>query len=103
MLKFFHSPDACSDGILVLLEEIGAAYEVEVIDLVKGKQRELNFLEKTRKIYAVVQIGSRFLRSACGITRRTVSACALDAKPPKASGTSSAAAMSAWGRRMNVI
>ena len=50
MLKFFHSPGACSDGILVLLEEIGAAYEVEVIDLVKGKQRELNFLEKTAQL-----------------------------------------------------
>ena len=49
MLKFFHSPGACSDGILVLLEEIGAAYEVEIIDLVKGMQREPNFLEKTRK------------------------------------------------------
>ena len=49
MLKFFHSPGACSDGILVLLEEIGAAYEVEIIDLVKGMQREPNFLEKNPK------------------------------------------------------
>ena len=46
MLKLFHSPGACSDGILVLLEEIGAAYEVEIIDLAKGMQRDPTFLQK---------------------------------------------------------
>jgi len=49
MLKLFHSPGACSDGILVLLEEIGAAYEVEIIDLAKGMQRDPTFLQKNPK------------------------------------------------------
>jgi glutathione S-transferase len=49
MLKLFHSPGACSDGILVLLEEIGAAYEVEIIDLAKGIQRDPTFLQKNPK------------------------------------------------------
>jgi hypothetical protein len=37
------------------------------------------------------------------MTRKTVSACALDGMLPKASGTARAAAMRARGRRMNVM
>ncbi len=44
MLTLFHSPGSCSDGILLLLEEVGAEYEVEVIHVTKGMQREPTYL-----------------------------------------------------------
>lgn len=49
MLTLFHSPGTCSDGILLLLEEVGATYTVEIIDVVKGMQRNPSFLAKNPK------------------------------------------------------
>ncbi|MFC6762594.1 hypothetical protein ACFQFQ_28425 [Sulfitobacter porphyrae] len=33
MLTFYHSPQSCSNGILLLLHEVGAAFETRIIDL----------------------------------------------------------------------
>ena len=33
MMRLFHAPGSCSDGIAFLLEEIGAEYDVQIIDL----------------------------------------------------------------------
>ncbi|MCG3267380.1 glutathione S-transferase family protein [Yoonia sp. I 8.24] len=49
MLTLFHSPGSCSDGIFLLLEEVGAEYEVEVIDLKTGGQRDPAFLARNPK------------------------------------------------------
>lgn len=49
MLTLFHSPGSCSDGILLLLEEVGAEYEVEVIDVKTGGQRDPAFLSRNPK------------------------------------------------------
>ncbi|SHK48367.1 glutathione S-transferase [Shimia gijangensis] len=49
MLTLFHSPGSCSDGILLLLEEVRAEYEVVVIDVMKGMQRTPEFLGKNPK------------------------------------------------------
>lgn len=38
MMTFFHSPGSCSNGILFLLHEVGAAFECVVVDLRKGEQ-----------------------------------------------------------------
>lgn len=37
-MKLFHMPGACSTGILLLLEELGADYELQLIDLATGQQ-----------------------------------------------------------------
>ncbi|MCA0869965.1 glutathione S-transferase family protein [Seohaeicola saemankumensis] len=44
MMRLFHSPGSCSEGILLLLEEIGAPFEVEVIDLKQQAQRDPAYL-----------------------------------------------------------
>jgi glutathione S-transferase len=49
MLTLFHSPGSCSDGILLLLEEVGAKYEVKIIDVMKGMQRDPIFLNDNPK------------------------------------------------------
>lgn len=49
MLTLFHSPGSCSDGILLLLEEIGAPYELEIVDVKKGMQRDPAFLVQNPK------------------------------------------------------
>ncbi len=49
MLTLFHAPGSCSDGILLLLEEVGAHYTVETIDLAKGGQKDPGFLAKNPK------------------------------------------------------
>ena len=43
-MKLFHSPNSCSLGIQVLLEEIGAPYELIVTDLKKGENRRPEYL-----------------------------------------------------------
>ena len=43
-MKLFYSPGACSLGIHVLLEEIGAAYETEVISTREGMQHQPHYL-----------------------------------------------------------
>ncbi len=49
MLTLFHSPGSCSDGILIILEEVGANYEIERIDVTKGMQRDPRFLARNPK------------------------------------------------------
>lgn len=43
-MKLFHAPGACSLGIRVLLEEIGAPHEVVTLDLRAGGQRAPDYL-----------------------------------------------------------
>lgn len=43
-LVLFHSPNTRSSGVLVLLEELGAACELHVLDLKAGEQRESAYL-----------------------------------------------------------
>lgn len=43
-MKLFHAPGTCSLGIRILLEEIGAPYEVAVLDLRSGAHREADYL-----------------------------------------------------------
>lgn len=38
MLTFYHSPQSCSNGILLLLHEVGAAFETRIVDLRAGNQ-----------------------------------------------------------------
>lgn len=49
MPKLFHAPGSCSNGILLLLEETGVAYEIESIDLAKGAQRAPDYLAQNPK------------------------------------------------------
>jgi glutathione S-transferase len=44
MMKFFHSPGSCSDGILLLLQELHVEFETEIINLKKGMQHDPEFL-----------------------------------------------------------
>ena len=44
MNMLFHSPGTCSLGIHILLEEIGAPYELTLIDVTKGKQHQSDYL-----------------------------------------------------------
>jgi glutathione S-transferase len=44
MMKFFHSPGSCSDGILLLLQELHVEFETEIINLKKGMQHDPAFL-----------------------------------------------------------
>ena len=41
---FFHAPQSRSGGTLALLEELGANYELRVLDLKRGEQREAPYL-----------------------------------------------------------
>jgi glutathione S-transferase len=43
MMRFYYAPGACSLGIHVILEEIGAPYEAVAIDLKSGEQRGKTF------------------------------------------------------------
>ena len=43
-VTLFHSPQSRSAGALVLLEELGADYELHVLDLKKGEQRQPAYL-----------------------------------------------------------
>jgi glutathione S-transferase len=44
MMKFFHSPGSCSDGILLLLQELHIEFKTEIINLKKGMQHDPAFL-----------------------------------------------------------
>jgi glutathione S-transferase len=48
-MKLFHAPGACSLGIRVLLEEIGAPHEVVGVDLRAGGQRTPDYLAMNPK------------------------------------------------------
>jgi glutathione S-transferase len=43
-MRLFHAPGSCSLGIRILLEEIGAPYDLAVIDLAAGAQRNPSYL-----------------------------------------------------------
>ena len=43
-VTLFHAPQSRSAGALVLLEELGADYELHVLDLKKGEQRQPSYL-----------------------------------------------------------
>jgi glutathione S-transferase len=44
-LVFFHSPNTRSAGVRVLLEELGAPYELRVLNMKAGEQRQADYLE----------------------------------------------------------
>ena len=43
-LTFYHAPNTRSTGTLILLEELGAPYRLELVDLKAGAQREPAYL-----------------------------------------------------------
>jgi len=49
MLTLFHSPGACSMGIVFLLEELGVDYTLAAIDLRKGEQNDTAFRQMNPK------------------------------------------------------
>lgn len=44
-LTFFHAPNSRSAGVRILLEELGADYDLRVLDLKKKEQREPDYLD----------------------------------------------------------
>ncbi|AJE45861.1 glutathione S-transferase family protein [Celeribacter indicus] len=48
-MKLYHSPGTCSEGILVLLEEIGADYDLVITDLKQAAHREPEYLRVNPK------------------------------------------------------
>jgi glutathione S-transferase len=42
-ITFFHSPNTRSTGVLILLEELGAPYELTVLNMKAGEQRAPNY------------------------------------------------------------
>ena len=59
-VTFFHSPQSRSAGTLVLLEELGADYELHVLNLKKGEQRQADYLavNPMGKVPAIVHDGA---------------------------------------------
>ena len=59
-VTFYHSPQSRSAGALVLLEELGADYELRVLDLKKGEQRQAAYLavNPMGKVPAIVHDGA---------------------------------------------
>lgn len=49
MLTLFHSPGSCSNGILYLLNEIGAPHQVVIVDVLAGDQRRGSYLSLNPK------------------------------------------------------
>ncbi len=59
-LILYHSPQSRSVGALILLEELGADYELRAIDLGKGEQRQAAYLavNPMGKVPAIVHDGA---------------------------------------------
>src|SRR3954452_13999865 len=59
-VTLFHSPQSRSAGALVLLEELGADYELHVLNLKKGEQRSADYLavNPMGKVPAIVHAGA---------------------------------------------
>jgi glutathione S-transferase len=57
---FFHSPQSRSAGALILLEELGADYDLRVLNLSKGEQRSADYLavNPMGKVPAIVHRGA---------------------------------------------
>ena len=60
-VTFFHSPNSRSVGTLILLEELGADYELGTLDLQKDEQRQAGYLaiNPMGKVRAIVHRGVR--------------------------------------------
>jgi glutathione S-transferase len=59
-ITFYHSPQSRSAGTLILLEELGADYDMRVLDLQKGEQRQSGYLgvNPMGKVPAIVHDGA---------------------------------------------
>ncbi len=59
-VTLFHSPQSRSAGALILLEELGADYELHVLNLKKGEQRQPDYLavNPMGKVPAIVHDGA---------------------------------------------
>jgi glutathione S-transferase len=59
-VTFFHAPQSRSAGALVLLEELGADYELRVLSLKRGEQRQAEYLcvNPMGKVPAIVHEGA---------------------------------------------
>ena len=59
-VTLFHSPQSRSAGALILLEELGADYELHVLNLKKGEQRQAGYLavNPMGKVPAIVHNGA---------------------------------------------
>ena len=59
-VTFFHAPQSRSAGALVLLEELGADYEMKVLSLKQGDQRKAEYLRVNPmgKVPAIVHDGA---------------------------------------------
>ena len=59
-VTLFHSPQSRSAGALILLEELGADYELHVLNLKKGEQRQAAYLaiNPMGKVPAIVHDGA---------------------------------------------
>jgi glutathione S-transferase len=59
-VTLFHSPQSRSAGALILLEELGAEYELHVLNLKKGEQRRADYLaiNPMGKVPAIVHDGA---------------------------------------------
>jgi glutathione S-transferase len=59
-VTLFHAPQSRSAGALILLEELGADYELHVLDLKKGEQRRTDYLaiNPMGKVPAIVHDGA---------------------------------------------
>jgi len=59
-VTLFHSPQSRSAGALILLEELGADYELHVLNLRKGEQRRADYLaiNPMGKVPAIVHDGA---------------------------------------------
>nr|MBP6778092.1 glutathione S-transferase [Piscinibacter sp.] len=43
-VTLYHSPNTRSTGVLILLEELGADYDLQVLDIKAGEQRRAAYL-----------------------------------------------------------
>jgi glutathione S-transferase len=59
-VTLFHAPQSRSAGALVLVEELGADYELRVLNLRKGEQRRADYLavNPMGKVPAIVHDGA---------------------------------------------
>ncbi len=59
MLKFYHAPQSRSSGVLWLLEELGAPYEMEIVDIRApgGAPESYRAIQPNKKVPAIVHDG----------------------------------------------
>ena len=71
---FYHSPQSRSGGTLFLLEELGADYELKVLNLEKKESRQSDYLAVTTSPTFIPRPASR-RRSAIRGAARTCAGC----------------------------